>query len=853
VRLHVVSATNLTRDEATTRAALLEVHSYDIALDLTDPSGAAGATTFRSRSVIRFSARTPGTDSFVEVSAESVRSATLNGVRLDVPPGPLTRLALPGLAAENVLEVDADCRYMTTGEGLHRFVDPLDGAVYLYSQFETADAQRMYACFDQPDLKATFRFTVTAPVGWQVVSNGAVEHVESTPEGAQRVRFAETARISTYITALVAGPLHVERDHHDGIDLGLFCRASLAEHLDAAELFGLTRQGLDWYHETFGVRYPFGKYDQLFVPEFNAGAMENAGCVTFREDYVFRSKVTDAAYERRAETLLHEMAHMWFGDLVTMRWWNDLWLNESFATAISVLCQSEATRFTGAWTTFADTEKTWAYRQDQLPSTHPISADISDVHAVEVNFDGITYAKGASVLKQLMAYVGREAFVTGLRRYFDAHAYRNTTLEDLLRELALASGRDLQRWSQLWLETAGVNTLRMDLTLDGDVIGTAAVVQTARPDHPTLRQHRLGIGLYDRRGGRLQLRKSLELDVDGARTEVPELSGVTMPDLLLVNDKDLAYAKIRLDERSLATLRSDIGRLDDQLARALCWTAAWDMTRDAEMAPRDYVRLVIAGLPHEARIGSVQTLLRQVEVALTSYADPDWEPQGRAALADALRGLMMDAEPASDHQLAFVRAFASQARDPGSLAYVRGLLDGTEQLAGLQVDTELRWHLLQCLAALGELGEEDIAAEQAKDPTATGQRRAETARALQPDPAVKHAVWERVTADLTVPNAVLESLIAGLWHPSQRDLLRPYTDRYFSAVAGVWESHTTSLAQGIAVGTYPALDVSERAVAAADSFLDREGVPAPLRRLVVEGRAGILRSLRARARDRQAH
>jgi aminopeptidase N len=422
-----VSDNNLLRDEAQRRAALLSVDSYTVSLDLT-----TGDKTFVSTSVVRFACSEPGAATFLELSAPAVREIVLNGEPVPSEAFDGNRIAISGLAADNELRVVADCAYVNTGEGLHRFVDPVDEEVYLYSQFETYDAHRVYACFDQPDLKASFAFDIVAPAHWQVVTNMAAVGEPAESGDAKHWRFPRSPRMSTYITAVVAGPYHVVRDKHGDIDLGVYCRTSLAQYLDADEIFTVTKQGFDYFHEAFDYPYAFGKYDQLFVPEFNAGAMENAGAVTFLEDYVFRSKVTGFAYERRAETILHEMAHMWFGDLVTMRWWDDLWLNESFATYASVLAQSSATKFTHAWTTFANVEKTWAYRQDQLPSTHPIVAEIADIAAVEVNFDGITYAKGASVLKQLVAWVGEDAFMAGLRAYFRRHEYGNTELRDLL-------------------------------------------------------------------------------------------------------------------------------------------------------------------------------------------------------------------------------------------------------------------------------------------------------------------------------------------------------------------------------------------------------------------------------------
>ena len=502
---------NLTREEAQARAALIKVASYQVDLDLT-----GGDTTFAAVSVIRFTCSEPGASSFVNLIAPAVRAITLNGTPVDVAAFDGTRIALTGLAADNTLTVDAECAYSRSGEGLHRFTDPADGNVYLYSDLETFDAHQVYSCFDQPDMKATFEFTVTAPAGWQVVSNVAADTVEDVAAG-KRWRFPSTPQMPTYITAVAAGPYHVVRDEHDGIPLGIFCRQSLAEYLDPDEIFTVTRQGFDFFHSAFGIKYPFGKYDQLFVPEFKEGAMENAGAVTLLEDYVFRSRVTDFAREARGETILHEMAHMWFGDLVTMRWWDDLWLNESFATWAGTLAQAEATRWTSAWTTFAQLYKAWGYRQDQLPTTHPIAADIPDIHAVEVNFDGITYAKGASVLKQLVAYVGRENFLAGVRKYFAAHAWGNATLADLLSALEDTSGRDLASWSSEWLETAGVNTLRPVYSVDDDGNFTEfAIVQEATETHPVLRSHRVAIGLYSRTTSGITRTARYEVDAKGA-------------------------------------------------------------------------------------------------------------------------------------------------------------------------------------------------------------------------------------------------------------------------------------------------------------------------------------------------
>jgi aminopeptidase N len=862
-----LSVPNLTRDDARVRADLLHIDSYDIVLDLTDGDGRPSERTFRSTTTISFTAARAGSSTFIDLIADQIHSATLNGAPVDTS-GYTTEdgLVVAGLAgpdATNTLVIDADLLYTNTGEGLHRFVDPVDSEVYLYSQFETADAKRVFACFDQPDLKATFSFHITVPSHWQVASNGAEVATDQLSAG-KTVHFATTARMSPYITAVVAGPYHVVRSHHDGIDLGLWCRTSLAEWFDTDELFTITRQGFDWYHQNFGLRYAFGKYDQLFVPEFNAGAMENAGAVTFNELYVFRSKVTDARYERRAETILHEMAHMWFGDLVTMQWWDDLWLNESFATYISTLCQANATRWSkSSWTTFANVEKTWAYRQDQLPSTHPISTDAPDVQTAEVNFDGITYAKGASVLKQLSAYVGTDAFLAGVRDYFAEHAYGNTTLADLLRALEKSSGRDLGSWSKVWLETAGINTIRPEFTLDeSGHYATFDLVQSAPTEvaaSNVLRPHRLAIGLYNDgpTDGTPTLQRTgrIELDVVGERTSVDELIGLPQPDLLLVNDEDLAYCKVRLDERSLRTLTTGgIARLADSLPRALAWSAAWDMTRDGELAARDYVALVVAGAGKETDIGLLQSITRQSLRAVEIYTDPSWSSEGYRLLAEQALSELYAAAPGSDHQLAWAHAFLGAARGDHQTAIIADLLSGAKSVEGLALDDELRWAFVQALSARGAFALEEIEAELERDHTAAGVRHAATARALIPTAAAKAEAWRLAVEDDTLANATQQSVIIGFANQGYDGLMTPYVQRYFEQVEDVWNRRTSELAQNMVSGLFPswASAIEPATVAAADKFLDRSGLPFALRRLVSEGRADVARALRARATDTAA-
>jgi aminopeptidase N len=840
-------AANLTRDEARQRSALIKVSSYQVDLDLT-----GGDEVFSAVSVIRFSCPTPGPATFIDLSAPAVRSIVLNGAPVSPAAFDGDRIALTGLAASNTLVVEATCAYSRSGEGLHRFLDPADGRAYLYSDLETFDAHRVYACFDQPDMKATFEFSVLAPGDWQVISNMAADSTEDAESGARRWRFPSTPPMPTYITAVAAGPYHSVRDEHDGIPLGIFCRQSLAQYLDPEEIFTVTRQGFDFFHNSFGIKYPFGKYDQLFVPEFKEGAMENAGCVTFLEDYIFRSRVTDFARESRGETILHEMAHMWFGDLVTMRWWDDLWLNESFATWAGTLAQAEATRWSAAWTTFAQLYKAWGYRQDQLPSTHPIAADIPDIHAVEVNFDGITYAKGASVLKQLVAYVGRENFLAGVRKYFAAHAWGNATLADLLAALEDTSGRDLAAWSAEWLETAGVNTLRPAYTVDTAGRFTSfSVIQEAPSTHPVLRSHRIAIGLYFITDGGLTRRHHIEVDVTGASTEVPALIGEQRPDLVLVNDEDLTYAKIRLDEHSLATLITSIGTFTDSLPAALCWSAAWDMCRDGEMAARDYVRLVMSGVSSVADISVAQTLLRQASLAIRRFADPAWRAAGLSLMASSLRSLAYAAAPGSDAQLTYVREFAGAASSAADLALLAGLLDGTELLDGLSVDTDLRWTLLARLVGQGARDEFAIDAELVSDATDAGERNAATCRAAIPTASAKQAAWELlVGGELTI--ATFRAVLAGFVDLDQQDLITPYQAQYFEVVGEVWRDWSSAMAQDFVSGLYSICPVSSETVEATDAYIAASNPPATLSRLINEGRDGVLRALRCQARDRSS-
>ncbi|MFE0476229.1 aminopeptidase N [Streptomyces sp. NPDC058947] len=852
---------NLSRDEARERAALLRVDGYEVSLDLRSAVGedsGDGPRTFRSVTTIRFRCNEPGASSFADLIAPSVTSVSLNGRDLD--PGEVfdgSRIALEDLAADNELVVDAQCAYSRTGEGLHRFVDPEDGEVYLYTQYEPADSRRVFANFEQPDLKAPFRFEVRAPEGWTVWSNGTGERSDGV------WRFAETRPISTYITCVVAGPYHYVTDAYtrtfaDGttleIPLGALCRKALAPHFDADDVFLVTKQGLDFFHDHFDYPYPFGKYDQAFVPEYNLGAMENPGLVTFREEFIFRGKVTQASYEGRANVVLHEMAHMWFGDLVTMEWWDDLWLKESFADFMGEFSLVGATRFKNGWVTFANRRKAWAYRADQLPSTHPITADIRDLQDAKLNFDGITYAKGASVLKQLVAYVGQEAFLEGARRYFKRHAYGNTRLGDLLSVLEETSGRDMSAWSRSWLQTAGVNALTPQVLLGADGrVQELAVLQEAAESHPELRPHRVAVGLYRVADGTLERYARVETDVDGARTVIAELAGSDAPDLVLVNDDDLTYCKSRFDETSLATLREHLGSVTDPLARALCWSALWNMTRDALLPARDFVDLVLRFAGGESEIGVLQMLHAWAESALAHYSAPARRETTARLLAEGARRELHAAGAGSEQQLAWARFFARTATAEADFDLLRDLLAGTATVEGLELDQELRWAFLEPLAAHGVVDEKVLADELARDDTASGKRHQVRCLAARPSEAVKAQAWAQVVESDALSNAMVEATIAGFSQGSQRELLAPYAQKYFAAIERVWAERSIQIAMHVVQGMFPSLQQSPRTLDATDAWLDshREAAPA-LRRLVLEARDDLARALRGQACDEAA-
>ena len=856
---------NLTRLEAADRSATVHTRSYDVTLDLT-----RGETVFGSSTTVRFTSA-PGSSTFIDLIAPVVHSISLNGRTLD--PAEVyadSRITLTGLAADNELVIVADCAYMHTGEGLHRFTDPADGETYLYSQFEVPDSRRVFAVFEQPDLKAPFTFTVTTPSSWTVLSNSPTPEPTPTEDsdgsgGTHTFAFAPTEPMSSYVTAIVAGPYVGATDEYvasDGrtVPLGVYCRKSLVEHMDSAEILDLTKRGFAYYEDLFATPYAFTKYDQIFVPEFNAGAMENAGCVTHRDDYIFRSRPVEARVERRAVTILHELAHMWFGDMVTMTWWNDLWLNESFAEFTSTLATAEITRWDEAWTTFQTLEKGWAYNQDQLSSTHPVAAEINDLHDVEVNFDGITYAKGASVLAALVGYVGRENFFAGIQRYLAAHAYSNAELGDLLRELEAVSGRDLSSWTRLWLQEAGVTTLRLEIVTDADgVITQAAVRQEIPADSPaSLRPHRVAIGSYSptSRGADTHLERTnrIELDVDGELTQVPELVGAKRADVLVLNDDDLTYAKVRLDEESLSHGLTHIEAFAESLPRSIVLASAWDMVRDGELAASHFLKAALQALDVEEHSSVIQGLLGRITTCLSAFLPPAVRRDLAPGTADRLLELARAAQAGSDKQLQLVRAVAAHAVTGEQLDVVAGFLEGTSALEGLDVDQDLRWDLLTGLVAAGRFGEERIHAEETRDRTTTGRERAAEARAAIPTPEAKKATWRALVDDSSMPNETQVRVLRGLTSVERRpDLLVPFVSEYVEAIDSLWSSRTFHMAENLLTGLWSCatvgLDGADPAAALEGWLESHAQAPAALRRIVRENLDDTRRVARAQAAE----
>ncbi|GAA1804005.1 aminopeptidase N [Nesterenkonia flava] len=873
---------NLTREEAAARSAAVTVSRYEVEVDVTG-AAAEGATTYPVTTRVEFSV-TGATDlSFLDYVGASVDSLRVNGQQRDPQQEAGTaRILLRDLQeGENVVEIRSTSRYSRSGEGLHRFVDPADGQVYLYTQYEPADCKRVFPVFDQPDMKARFTFRLIGPEDWQLRSNSPEISREEVASGVA-VTFAETEPISSYITALLAGPYHLRTGRWRDIELAVLCRAALAEHLDAEEILKITVQGLEFFHEEFAYGYPWGrgtnglaKYDQVFVPEYNLGAMENPGLVTFTESYVFDSAATEAQHQLRATTILHEMAHMWFGDLVTMGWWDDLWLKESFADYMGTLAVDEATDFTTSWIAFASGRKAWAYVQDQLPTTHPIVADITDLEAADQNFDGITYAKGASVLKQLAAFAGRDAFREASRRYFARHAFGTATLRDFLSILQEVTGRDMSVWAQAWLQTSGIPVLSTEIHDDG----TLALRQTGidpTTGETVLRPHKIRIGLHTLDSdGRLHLTATapVEISPDAPEglTRIPELSplpDVGSPRLILPNEGDLTYAKLSLDPESVAAaLQYPVA---DPLARATVWASLWSMTRDSELPAEMFVDAVCRLGLQVPEVSVLTTVLRQADAACERFTPH----QQRAQLQQRFAARLAEFLTAShgDLQRAAARTLAVLSRREGSqLDLLAGLLDGNAAdfgIAGLTVDEELRWAFLQALAAHGRVTQDQLDAELSARTTARGRIAHRLASAARPEAAVKasafrQAISGRDEEGQELSNDHLTAVVEGFRTDTSADaaLTGDYVVEYFTALRTVWDTMTqgqaTRVVRGLYPGTEPLADTTPEhhpVVLLSGRWLDQhDDAPAALRRLIIEEQDHLLRALRAQDRARAGH
>ena len=897
-----MSSINLTKSEAAARTRLLEVDHYRIQLDLTGAD--TGSETFASRTTITVTAKESGS-TVLDFRGRSVHQVTVDNTDVTDTAVPTTEagaydeaqgLSLELTAGEHTVVVEATAEYSHSGQGLHYFVDKADGKVYTYTQFEPADAKRVFACFDQPDLKATFAMEVITPAGWTVVTNAPVETrpapADTADSSGALLHTARTDyRMSTYLVALIAGEYVAVTDEWSGritehpetaaylaengsrfgenlpemtIPLGIYCRQSIAHALDADTIFEQTKQGFDFYAKKFGIPYPFGKYDQVFCPEYNMGAMENAGCVTLRDEYIFTSTPTEYRIERRCDTILHEMAHMWFGDLVTMSWWDDLWLNESFATWSSATAMTAATKYSTAWTTYTVVEKAWAYAQDSLPTTHPISTDASDIETVEQNFDGITYAKGMSVLKQLAAYVGEDAFFAGVRLHFARHAFANATFDDLLASLSEASGRDLSDWADQWLKTTGMNTLSVEATTrtnrDGVQVYDQVTVIQATPEENSnpLRTHRIAVGLYDASGQRTH---RAEVDVTGERTPVRELEGQPVAALVLPNDDDLTYAQVNLDAQSLDWVKEHLSEVSDGNARGLLWSITWQMTRNGQMKARDFFELVARHAEKEPLTGVLSQVLSQAATAVSKYADPSWvSTLGQSTLA----AMLLDGvkHTAGFHQIAFLNQLFKVVPSEMACTLFRNILAGTPEKSGVQglkVDQEMRWNALTSLIAHGAVptsqADQLIAEELERDPLSSGQNFAWRAHAAIPTSEVKQEIFAQLTDTQTVrSNLERRHKLEGFTFPGAEPRLQQFTDRVIELAPTLWKEFSSETALQIVEGLFPTWSPTKDTVAAVENLInagEAAGVTAGLKRVLLEGNDTLVRIIRNRSVDRR--
>lgn len=832
---------NLTQVDAEARASRVTRCDYTLDLTLT-----RGSETYRGRCTLEFGDSGEG-DLFLDFRGKTIERLEVNGHVVDSPAWNGYRLWLPGdrLAATNTVRVVYENNYDHEGDGFHQFVDPEDGEEYLYTNFEPYESHRLFPQFDQPDIKGTYSVTVTAPAEWEVMHNSRMTSTSNEADGRRRWVFEPTKLFSTYLFALVVGPYHVARDKHGEIDIGLFCRKSLAKHLDTGELFEVTKQGLTFFADFFDFPYPFGKYDQVFVPEFNAGAMENVGLVTHNEYMVFRDPPTENQRRGRAEVILHEMAHMWFGDLVTMKWWNDLWLNESFATYMAYLCMDEATRFTTGWQDFASSIKNWAYRQDQMVTTHPIAGQVADTDQTFLNFDGITYGKGASVLKQLVATIGMEGFREGMRHYFRTHAYGNATLAQFLASLETGSGTDLKEWARLWLETPSLNTIGTRWEADGDRITHFALTQTAPADYPTIRPHRLDLGLVRDEAGKLDV-TVIPANIRESEAEVAEARGLPRPSLVFPNYGDHGYAKVALDPESLAFVRENMERIDDALLRLQLWAALWSMVRDQQLKSTDYLALVRAKIALEPMPELLEAVLANASAALSRYV-PEERKDEESRLMAAAAYAALKAAPVGDLQILWARTLIGVATDPEYLKLLARLADGAEAIEGLTIDQDMRWSIAIKHVAYGIAGaDERMAGESERDPSDRGVRATVRGGTALPTAATKEVAWEKILGEGYGSLYLTGSAMSGFNWSEQREILEPYVDRFFDSAAEVFRTKDKEFASDFFRYLAPGYRVEHEIVARAQRLLESAGDDPVLIRTTREFIDDMSRAIRCR-------
>lgn len=851
----MTDALNLTQAECEQRASVVHDPVYAIGVDLThaaDPT----ATSFTSHTRLTFEAT--GASTWLDLVADSIESATLNGQPIDPATYDGARLPLEPLLPHNVVEVTARCAFRNTGDGLHRFTDPQDANTYLYTHFEPTDARRMFACFEQPDLKAHFEVTVTAPTPWQVRSNQPA--VADQQQGEVTVtRFGQTPLMSTYLVALAAGPYATTSDRHvivraDGsrqeIELGLLCRQTMREYLDEQDIFTVTKQGLDFFDAHFGVAYPWGKYEQVFVPEYNIGAMENPGLVSWNENFLYRGGATQAQRGQRAEVILHEMSHMWFGDLATMQWWDGLWLKESFADLMGYQVAQAATRYPDGWVQLALGRKQWAYTEDQMPTTHPIVATIPDLEAARQNFDGISYAKGAATLKQLSTYVGTDRFFAGARSYFAEHAYGSTTLDDLLTAMEGASGEDLREWARAWWQTSGPSHLTPVVTRLSDGSISALSIEQHGVDHVTgqsiLRPHRFTVSLYAVLGGDLECVSTFPVTLTEQRLAIPEAVGLAA-DLIVVNAADETYAVTRLDAGSLETAERWLARIEPGLTRAVTWSTLWGMVRDGALSAATFADVFATQAVAEVNPSILTVLVQFGAEAVGTYTPAAHRSQQAARLVRTCLDRVAQAVPGSDERLTWVRGVAGLAAMSDTCA------DEVAALATSQdLPTDLRWRLANSLAATGSWSVADLDAQLAGDDTMTGRTAYAQAVASRPGRAVKEQVWKSLTDGSRLSNDHRRALLAGYRQPFSAADTQADFPAYLDHLEDWWNTLGQTDAERMIMGLFPLVDIADGDPAthpvltgARTWLLEHEDAPAALYRTVQQALAIAERSITA--------